>query len=146
MKAKIGLLLIALLPLGAEAGGAPNAKKELEKFAGTWTVDGLTYNGKEHNLKFKFVFKGNEGVIEGNDRVKSEYARIKITIDPAAKPASMDITIVAGSQTDSAMEGIYELKGDELKICAKVFGKDRPTEFAAPDGSSIVLMTLKRAP
>jgi uncharacterized protein (TIGR03067 family) len=57
----------------------------------------------------------------------------------------MDITIAAGSQTDATMEGIYELKDDELRICAKVFGKDRPSEFAAPEGSSIVLLTLKRA-
>ena len=142
MKAKAGFLLIALLTLGA--GGATDAKKDLEKIAGTWSVSGLTYNGKEHNLKFNFVFKGNEGIIENNDRVKSEYARIKLKLDPSAKPAAVDITIVAGSQTDAAMEGIYELKGDELRICAKVFGKDRPTEFAAPDGSSIVLLSLKR--
>ena len=42
------------------------------------------------------------------------------------------------------MEGIYQLKDDELKICLKVLGGDRPSEFNAPEGSSIVLMVLKR--
>ena len=143
MKATIGLGLIAFLTLGM--GGDADAKKELEKFAGIWEVKDITYNGKEHNLKFTFTFKGNEGVVAGNDKVTNEYARIKIKLDPSAKPKAMDISIAAGSQTDATMEGIYELKDDELKICAKVFGKDRPSEFAAPDGSSIVLLTLKRA-
>ena len=39
-----------------------------------------------------------------------------------------------------------QLKDDELRICAKVFGTDRPSEFKSPDGSSIVLLKLKKAP
>jgi hypothetical protein len=31
-----------------------------------------------------------------------------------------------------------------LGICAKVFVTGRPKEFAAPDGSSTVLLVLKR--
>ncbi len=144
MKTKLGLLVIAILSLAA--GDTADAKKELEKFAGTWESSELIYNGKEHKLKFKIVFKGDQGVVQDNEKVTNEYARIKFQLDSAAKPRAMDITIVAGSQTDAKLEGIYELKGDELRICAKVFGNDRPTEFAAPDGSSIVLLTLKRAP
>src|SRR5262245_3284918 len=107
MKATIGLGLIALFTFG---GGNDDAKKELEKFAGTWDVAGLTYDGKEHNLKFKIVFKGSEGVIEGNDKVTNEYSKIKIKLDPAMKPMRVDITIAGGSQTDATMKGIYELK------------------------------------
>lgn len=143
MKMKIGLVVMTILALGA--GATADAKKDLEKLAGTWETSELIYNGKEHKLKFKVVFKGDQGVVQDNEKVTNEYARIKFKLDPAAKPRAMDITIVAGSQTDAKMEGIYELKGDELRICAKVFGNDRPTEFAAPDGSSIVLLTLKRA-
>lgn len=143
MKATIGLCLIALFTLGA--GGTNDAKKELEKFAGNWEVDGLTYDGKQHNLKFKMVFKGNDGVVEGNDKVTNEYAKIKFKIDPEAKPKAIDITIAAGSQTDAKMEGIYEFKDGELRICVKVFGNQRPSEFAAPEGSSSVFLTLTRA-
>src|SRR5262245_58456328 len=143
MRTAIGLSVISVFFLGSAT--AQDAKKDLEKLAGRWDVTELTYNGKEHNLKIKIIFKGAEGVVEGNDKVTNEYAKIKIKLEPDTKPRGMDITIVAGSQTDATMEGIYELKNDELRICAKVFGKDRPTEFAAPAGSSIVLMTLKRA-
>jgi uncharacterized protein (TIGR03067 family) len=144
MKTKICFLLVTVLLLGA-GGGDDARKKELAKLAGAWTLDELTYDGDKLKLKFKVVFKGNEGAVEGNESVQNEYAKIKFKLDPAAKPKTMEITVSAGSQTDATMEAIYELKGDELRICAKVFGKGRPRDFAAPDGSSTVLVVLKRA-
>jgi uncharacterized protein (TIGR03067 family) len=143
MKAILGCAVLALCVLAG--GQATDAKKETAKFEGTWSLTALTYDGEEHKLKFKIVFKGNEGTVEDNDDIKREYAKIKFKLDPAASPRRMDITVVSGSQTDSTMEGIYELKDDELRICAKVFGKGRPSEFKAPDGSSVVLLVLKRA-
>ena len=99
MKTKAGLFLVAALLIGA--GDAPDAKKEMAKFAGTWSVSELTYNGQDSNkLKFNLVFKGNEGVIEGDDEVKKEYARIKFKIDAAAKPKIIDFTIAEGIQKD----------------------------------------------
>src|SRR5436853_469969 len=69
MKTTIGWSVIAILMLGA--GGAPDAKKEVAKFAGIWNLSELTYNGKDHSkLNFKVTFKGDEAVIEGNDAVK----------------------------------------------------------------------------
>ena len=79
-------------------------------------MDEVTYNGEEHKLKFKIVFKGNEGTVLENDKITNEYAKIKVKIDPSTKPKIMDITVSAGSQTDATMEAIYELKGDELRF------------------------------
>ena len=143
MKAKYAALFLPLLAFGA--GGGPEAKTDLGKFAGAWTVSELKYDGEVHKLKFKITFKGDVGIVEGNDEVQREYARIKFKLDPASSPKNMDISVVGGSQTDSKMVGVYELKDDELRLCVKVFGTDRPKEFAAPDGSSTVLLVLKRA-
>ena len=146
MKLKTGSLLVVALLLGA--GDAEDAKKEVAKFAGTWSVSALKYNGEDvtndAKLQFKFIFKGNEATVEGNEEVKKEYARLKFKLDPSVSPKIIDFTVALGIQKDAAIEGIYAIKGDELKICAKVFGKDRPTEFESPDGSSVVLMVLKR--
>lgn len=144
MNAKLGCVMLTVLLLGA--GETTDAKKDTAKFQGTWTVDTLTYDGKDHKLKFNIVFNGNDGTVKNNEKVQSEYAKIKFKLDPSSKPRRMDITITDGSQTDSTMKGIYELKDDELRICAKVFGTDRPTEFEAPEGSSTVLLVLKRVP
>lgn len=143
MKAKFGLLLIAVFSLGA--GGGTEEKKNLDKFAGRWDLNELSFDGKELTVKFKILFKGAEGIVEGNDRVANEYAKIKFKLDPAAKPSAIDLTVTAGSQTDLNMKGIYEIKGDELRMCVKVLGNERPTEFAAPEGSSTVYLVLKRA-
>ena len=146
MKTKISVCLLSAFLLGAGGDGAAKVKAELKKLEGTWTVSELTYNGKDHkNLKFNFVFKGDEAVVEGDDKVKVEYARIKIKLDPAVTPKIMDITVAGGIQKDASMEGIYELKDTELRICIKVFGKDRPDTFASPDGSSTALIVLKKS-
>jgi uncharacterized protein (TIGR03067 family) len=120
----------------------------MKAFDGAWTTASLTYNGKDFleggKPRLRFVFKGGEAAIEGSDAVKKEYAKIKVKLDPATIPKSVDITVTGGVQLDAVIEGIYELKKDEIRICAKVFGNERPNEFASPAGSSIVLMVLKR--
>jgi uncharacterized protein (TIGR03067 family) len=123
-------------------------KKELAKLDGTWTISELLYNGKDivaaGKANFKFTFKDGQATIEGNDEVKKEYAKITFKLDPAYNPKLADMTVAAGVQKDAVIEGIYELKDDEFKLCAKVLGKERPTKFESPEGTSIVLMTLKR--
>lgn len=73
-----------------------------------------------------------------------EYATITFKVDPGTSPRCLDMTITAGSQKDLVIEGIYELKDDEFKICAKLLGKDRPLKFESPEGASLVLLVLKR--
>ncbi len=124
-------------------------KKDLDRLQGAWTATALTFNGADFlaNGKaagFRFAFKGDEVVVEGNDAVQKEYARLKLKLDPAAAPRLVDLTVTGGVQKDAVLEGIYELKDDELKLCVRVFGKDRPTEFASPAGASIALVVLKR--
>jgi uncharacterized protein (TIGR03067 family) len=144
------LFLAAALTVGAPTADKPSdaAKKELDKLQGAWTTTKVIYNGKEYFADGKpglrFVFKGDAAAVEGNDEVKKEYARLRFKLDPEAKPRRVDLTITEGIQKDAALEGIYELKDDELTICVKVFGNDRPTEFEAPAGSSIALVVLKR--
>ena len=43
------------------------------------------------------------------------------------------------------MQGIYELKGDELKICLSEPGGQRPGELSAKEGSKRMLITFKKA-
>jgi uncharacterized protein (TIGR03067 family) len=147
MKLRALLLVSVVLVLAADDANDA-AKKELAKLNGTWITDSLKYNGKDfekYKDKLKFVIKDGQCTIEGSKEVNKEYAKLTFKLDPSTTPRCADMTITAGSQKDLVIEGIYELKDDEFKICAKVLGKDRPLEFEAPEGSSIVLMVLKRA-
>jgi uncharacterized protein (TIGR03067 family) len=141
-------LLLAAVAWGLLAADDPktDTKKELAKIQGTWTTTTLKYNGKDLTEKYKLtlVFKGDQVSVEGNDEVKMDYAKAAIKLDPSTSPRCLDIKVVGGNQKDADLEGIYEIKGDQLTLCVKVLGKERPTEFASPDGSSIALLVLKR--
>jgi uncharacterized protein (TIGR03067 family) len=142
------LLVATALVLVAADDANDAAKKEQAKLDGTWTVSELLYNGKDmvaaSKADFKFTFKNGQATIEGNAKVKKEYAKINFKLDPSYNPKLADMTVADGVQKGAVIEGIYELKDDEFKICAKVLGKERPTKFESPEGTSIVLMTLKR--
>lgn len=144
----VALCLSAAVCAITLAGADDVPKNDLKRLQGTWTMTTLVYNGTDHaaKIKLRFVIKGDLIAVEGNDAVKKEYAKVKFKPVSDVKPKAVDLVVADGIQKDLVIEGIYELKDDELKICAKVLGKDRPTEFASEDGSSIVLLTLKREP
>jgi uncharacterized protein (TIGR03067 family) len=122
-------------------------KKDLDRLQGTWTVMALTYNGEDSAAKvpnLQFKIEGDVLAVVGNDEVKKEYAKMQLVLDPATKPKLLDFKVTGGTQKDATIEGIYELKDDELTICAKVLGKDRPTKFESPAGQSVALLVLKR--
>jgi uncharacterized protein (TIGR03067 family) len=83
-------------------------------------------------------------IVEGDGEVRKEYGKLSFKLDPSTMPKCIDLKVSEGTQLNLAMEGIYDLKDDQLRICINVLGQDRPTEFKSPDGASIVVLTLKR--
>jgi uncharacterized protein (TIGR03067 family) len=138
----LSLLTVCLLPVAAEDA----AKKDLAAMQGTWKVEKLEYNGKDGTDKYSFrlVFKGNTGTITNNDEVAKDYGRATFKLDPSTTPKCVDLTIGGGVQKGVVLEGIYEVKGDQMKLCVKVVGNERPTKFASPGGESIAFLILKR--
>ena len=74
--------------------------------------------------------------------VKSHVLAVKI--DAAKTPKNLDITPEDGSRRRKTMKAIYEVKGDELKICHGDHDADRPTELTSKEGSGLTLATFKR--
>ena len=60
-------------------------------------------------------------------------------IEPAKSPKTIDITMKEGDK--GTAHGIYELKGDTLKICVARPNTERPTEFTE---KGTVFITFKR--
>jgi uncharacterized protein (TIGR03067 family) len=146
MRLVLVCLLAAATVIPGFAAEPEAAKKDLASLQGKWLVESLEYNGKELKDKYKlsFLLKDKVLVVEGNGKVRKEYAKLALTVDATTMPKCVDLTVADGSQKDAKLEGIYELKGDELRLCVKVFGLDRPNEFKSPEGASVALLTLKR--
>jgi uncharacterized protein (TIGR03067 family) len=142
------LACFCLAPARAADNAAKAAKKEQKLFQGTWKATKLIYNGKDvladGELTLKLVIKGDVATVESTKKVKKEYPKIRLKLDPSTKTKIVDMTVLGGVQKDAVIEGIYAIKGKELKICAKVFGTERPDKFESKEGTSVVLLVLMK--
>jgi len=138
----VGLVSVAGV-LGQETPKKGDAvKEELKRLEGTWRAVAVEVGGKEtddeigpNNL---LVFSGTKlsSVIGVNKRtIECTY-----TIDPTKNPKWIDQTRTSDKV---AWHGIYELKGDMLKVFLGPSGK-RPTEFKTKEGTQQVIHTLER--
>jgi len=116
-----------------------------------WGDDSLP---KELIKGYKFVFAGNKLTWEAAISVTKKAGKFypidgafpcDFKIDPSKMQKEIDITMHL-KQGDRTILGIYEIKGDELKVCyyANQTGR-RPTEFSSEDDRRIGCITLTRA-
>ena len=57
----------------------------------------------------------------------------------------MDFKVVEGKLKGTMLEGVYEIKGDDLKICFRNNEvKNRPTDFSTKGDANLDLFVLKR--
>jgi uncharacterized protein (TIGR03067 family) len=106
-------------------------KKALQ---GKWEIISSIHDGKEMDQKGKmhfFIFSGDSLESTGPKGRVTPY-----TLDASKTPKALNIS------SDVEMLCIYELKGDDLKLCGH-FTK-RPTEFVSTDKNQQYVLVLKR--
>jgi uncharacterized protein (TIGR03067 family) len=132
-------LLTAVIVLAAPAP-ADDGKKDAENIQGTWKVVSMEHAGEkapEDKIKdVKFVI--GDGTIAIKDPRREEKAKFKL--DPTKTPKTIDLT----AERNEAVQGIYELKGDSLKLCFIKGGGERPSQFATKAGTEQALIVLER--
>ena len=140
------------------AGGPKTGAKDLELLQGTWNIDTMEWGGKslpkELMSGYKFVFAGNKLTWDGAIGMQSKGGKVTamdgtfpcdFKIDPGKEPKQIDITLHL-KKGDRTVLGIYEIKGDTLKVC--YFGSNtgkRPAEFSTKDDRNIAYIVLTRA-
>jgi uncharacterized protein (TIGR03067 family) len=115
---------------------------DLDKLQGTWTVTTLAVDGNQmpappgaciviKGSRFQSLGMGSvyEGTVELNTR---------------KKPKHFDLLFTKGPEKGNRSLGIYELNGDDWKLCLTVTGSTRPTKFATTPGSGHAFETLRR--
>lgn len=66
------------------------------------------------------------------------------SIDVDAVPHRIDVEFVAGPEAGNWSYGLFEIDGDDLRICLGLTGVARPTAFATAPGSGHALERLRR--
>lgn len=134
--------LVTAVALAALMGPAQAQEAGL---TGTWVATAAERDGAPapdllgHVLTFDdgFAILGPDGAM----LYAGDYAT-----DPAATPPAIDFNNVSGLAAGQVWRVIYRLEGDTLTTVddAPDPEKGRPTEFAAPAGSGLVLLTFER--
>ena len=136
---------VAALPILADPPQDDGVKKELKKLQGTWATVSIEAAGEKVTDKDKI--KARKLTIKGDKytlKVGDEMVQGTIEINPTRKPKRIDVKPNTGSNKGKTSLGIYELKGDNLKICLGPPGKERPTEFATQAEAAQQLVVYKR--
>ena len=119
--------------------------KTADPLEGVWILLSVQVEGKEDpGVKVETVvyeFKRGRVLIRTRDNEqKGAYELVS-----GQRPAAFDLLPQSGREKGKRLRGIYELKGDVLRICLpQVAAQSRPKEFGSKPGSESVLMILQR--
>jgi len=143
-------LLVAADKDSKDDSDKKEAKSDKDAIQGTWKCVKMQRDGKEeaedqvkeHALTVKF---DGEAITYQHDRegqVEKKHGTFKL--DTEKKPKRITVTPKDDPNQDKPLVGIYDLKGDTLKVAHR-HGDDAdtlPEDFKGGDG--IVIMTLER--
>ena len=140
-----------ILALGFFAAVTANAqedavKQEMKLLQGNWVRIYVEADGKKSEDGKKEPGQAITLTINGD-----KYDGETFKLDPAKSPKHINVSTVDDKGKAIALPGIYELKGDVLKLCFPFpfegkfdkIGK-RPTEFGSKPGGNDVLEVYQR--
>lgn len=139
------LVLVAPVAVADDApAGQAEVKKELRLLQGTWQMESFkdAKNTKVDPKRRTLFFGSNTALVRDGDRVV-QLALVNLALGKT--PRRMDLLVKKGENEDTTVLGIYELKGDTLKVCFDPEGDSRPTSFEAKAGTSHFVAVYKRA-
>ncbi len=135
------LLLVSLIGVVARAG----ADSDAPEMDGTWKPVAAELAGEQWTKQvldsMKLILKDDKYTVQVGEQ--SDEGEVKR--DPSKSPKTMDIKGTKGPNKGRTFLVIYELKGDELRVCYDLSGKSRPTEFATKPATQLFLVTYRRA-
>lgn len=121
------------------------AGEDAKPLQGIWLGQTMEANGKPAPNKaakrMRFTFEGDTLLIRGNFSDEREL-KCSFKIDAKQTPHHLDFR----PMKEKTVLGIYEVKGDVLKICVRHAnsGKGRPSEFKTAPDSDLILIVLQK--
>ena len=147
MKKLIGLMVMASMAF-AGLSAAGDAKKDLDLLQGNWKVASIKESDPAKNPPDEMV-KDMAVNVKGDVMkitVKGEAVMtMKIKLDAAKKPKTIDCVVQDGPNKGKSEPGIYKIEGTTLTMCTNDAGKDRPAAFALKAVTTISLIVMQKA-
>ena len=145
MRSTVWFLGLTLL-VGAAEAGQNDAKSDVGPIQGGWKMVLGFKNGEE--LPADQVKTAELTIDDDQCRATLGAASMAATIkvDSSRAPREIDFTFAEGDQKGKTVKGIYKVAGEDLTICRGLTEREpRPSEFAAPTNSGLLLMIWKRS-
>jgi uncharacterized protein (TIGR03067 family) len=142
-------LVIAPLVLAVLSGSTQGDDvKDRQPLQGTWKIVSTKSKGKEGELNLLLVIKG-DGMTLKQPEDMQQKEQFRIIVDPSVSPAAIDIhkSDDNGKRAEKLFEGVYEVKGDDLRICFTAQQGppwNRPSSIQPGDDTNEVLVVLRR--
>jgi uncharacterized protein (TIGR03067 family) len=157
--------VIAILGLAGFFMPAPGAEPtpasapvpgDLAALQGNWKPLSVQFEGKaqmtaDEMKKITVVFDKSEFHLYYADKSTNpprvlRLAQMNIALDPTTTPKSITFEFAEGPLKGQKRHGIYELAGNELKLCYGPIDKPKPSAFAAPEKSGYFLEVWAKQP
>jgi uncharacterized protein (TIGR03067 family) len=138
---KHALLLVAAgLLIAADKAKDEAAKKD--SLLGSWTVQSFMQGGQKVDDAEgdKVTFEKGKVQVKGKNGDHSGA----YTLRANKSPRQIDFTPDDGEAAGKLHKGIYELKGDSLKVLLAGPDEDRPKDFKNKEGAGVIYVVLKR--
>jgi len=137
MKMKLFVAFALLVSCSTIAWSDESKEDSLD---GTWLPSKAELGGKpfpdEIRKLIKLEVKGDQYTVT----VGTKPDKGTCKLDPSAMPKTIDIMGTDGPNKGKTILAIYERKGDTLRVCYDLEGKDRPKEFKTTNGSQLFLV------
>ena len=129
-------LLLVAAGLLVAAQEKTNGKKDLDKLQGKWEYVSFESNGmkmpEDQIKRMSITFSGDKWTVRESDKVVVSGTQ---KLNPLARtPHEVDSLTTEGDGKGTTMLGIYELKGDTMRVCFDPQGKERSTSFTPKEG------------
>jgi uncharacterized protein (TIGR03067 family) len=150
----VGLMAMPALgdPPPPESPAKPAPAGDLATLQGYWKPLSIVCSGKSQEerpgelQRLTGVFDQGEYHlyfrIPPKDPLK--LARMTVTLDPTTTPKSVTFEFATGPMKGQKRHGIYEITGNEMKMCYGEADKPKPTKFDSPAGSGLYLEVWAR--
>jgi RNA polymerase sigma factor (sigma-70 family) len=132
--AGVGWLLFSPAPTVAPV------RTDLAKLQGRWVMVAVAFQGQAMEVQGG---AGTEYVVKGDTLTMPVGAGV-MKLDPERRPKTLDLLWTQGEPKGTTCHCIYELDGDDWKICISPPGAVRPSRFETT-GTQNFLQRFKRA-